>query len=97
MLKKFFWAKTLDDGRPGISVVQHACYARLVCRCLCPLFFPGFPGAEFEKFICFLAAVHDVGKISPQFQAKNAVWLEENGLAREARVNAWKKTGFSHA
>lgn len=32
--------------------------------------------------IAFLAALHDIGKISPGFQRKCAAWLDENGLLK---------------
>ncbi len=36
-----------------------------------------------------LAALHDLGKISPGFQQKCEAWLEENGLANTARNWRW--------
>lgn len=36
-----------------------------------------------------LAALHDLGKISPGFQRKCEAWLEENGLEKVARNGCW--------
>lgn len=74
-----FWAKTLPDGRPGISVLDHCvnvgCVAEVMIaghservRALLP------PGAA------TLAALHDVGKITIGFQAKCPQWLASPGV-----------------
>jgi CRISPR-associated endonuclease/helicase Cas3 len=68
-----FWAKTLPDGQPGISVRDHClnvgCVAEaLLARLPEPLKALLPPGAA------TLAAVHDIGKISPGFQQKCERW-----------------------
>lgn len=68
------WAKTLSDGSPGISVRDHCLNVGCVAEALLELLPPHLrdllpPGAA------TLAALHDVGKISPGFQQKCAKWL----------------------
>ncbi len=75
--KLHFWAKTTPDGRPGISVRDHClnvgCVAEALIQRL-PLALQKLlpPGAV------TLAALHDIGKISPGFQQKCEVWVQEN-------------------
>lgn len=84
------WAK-MHDGVPGISVRQHlltvACVAEVLLRCyphLCDRCHIA-PSA-----ILFLAASHDVGKLSLDFLQKSSVWLERQGLAEKAVQQGWK-------
>lgn len=90
-----FWAKTHGD-QPGISVTRHAQNAAEVCRALYSLFLQGSDAGQ-KDFITWLAAVHDVGKISPQFQTKCPAWVHHAGLADQAANNHWKVDKFSHA
>lgn len=74
------WSRT-RDGVPGISVRQHllavACvtealprrYPRLCDRC-----------GITAQALFFLAARHDVGKLSLDFLQKSSVWLARQGL-----------------
>lgn len=84
------WAK-MHDGVPGISVRQHlltvACVAEVLLRCyphLCDRCHIA-PSA-----ILFLAASHDVGKLSLDFLQKSSVWLERQGLVEKAVQQGWK-------
>lgn len=78
----YFWAKTTPDKKPGISVYDHMLNVGCVARCLANL----MPGL-LERFqlqsnvIAALAALHDLGKISPGFQRKCSAWLDENKLS----------------
>lgn len=68
------WAKTLRDGGPGISVRDHCLNVGCVAEALLELLPPHLrdllpPGAV------TLAALHDVGKVSPGFQQKCPAWL----------------------
>jgi CRISPR-associated endonuclease/helicase Cas3 len=85
-----FWAKTHDDGQPGISVRDHCinvgCVAEellersgKVLRTLMP-----------EGSVT-LASLHDVGKISTGFQSKCPAWLEQAGLAEAALRERWRE------
>jgi hypothetical protein len=59
----YFWAKTLPDGRPGISVRDHW----LNVGCVAEALIAGLPEtvrALLPPGTSTLAALHDVGKIS---------------------------------
>lgn len=85
-----FWAKTTSDDKPGISVYDHMLNVGCVARCIADV----MPGL-LERFqlrsniVSALAALHDLGKISPGFQRKCKTWLEENGLTKTARNGCW--------
>lgn len=84
------WSKTCN-GVPGISVRQHllavACvaealllrYPRLCAQC----------GISAQA-VLFLAASHDVGKLSLDFLQKSPAWLQRQGLEQAAVQGAWK-------
>lgn len=69
-----FWAKTLKDGQPGISVHDHClnvgCVAEAIIATL-----PAKVRALLPPGAATLAALHDVGKITIGFQAKCPAWL----------------------
>jgi CRISPR-associated endonuclease/helicase Cas3 len=77
-----FWAKTLN-GERGISVRDHCLNVGHVAHALlgrlAPAVVPLVPNGA-----ATLAALHDVGKISPGFQAKCDRWIELNNLEKEA-------------
>jgi len=87
-----FWAKTIppEKKRPGISVYDHMMNVGYVARCIAEA-----SPELLERFhleastVGALAALHDLGKISPGFQRKCDAWLEENGLAKTARNGCW--------
>jgi CRISPR-associated endonuclease/helicase Cas3 len=85
-----FWAKTTSEGKPGISVYDHMVNVGCVAQCIAET-----SPEIFERFhlrsstVGALAALHDLGKISPGFQCKCEAWLEENGLAKVARNGCW--------
>lgn len=86
----YFWAKTSPDGRPGISVFDHMMNVGCVARCLAemsPELLARFHLLAME--VGSLAALHDIGKISPGFQRKCESWLEGNGLSQVARNGCW--------
>lgn len=88
--ERFFWGKTDKAGLPGISVCEHM----LIVGCVACALADAFPGLtdRFELFsdqIGALAALHDIGKISPGFQRKCAIWLEENGLTQISAKGCW--------
>jgi len=85
-----FWAKTTLDGKPGISVYDHMVDVGCVAQCLteiAPQLLVRFGLLADE--VGALAALHDLGKISPGFQQKCQAWLEENGLVTVARNGCW--------
>ena len=84
------WAKTTREGMPGISVRQHCTAVRYVAEELLRLF-PHFcedNGLE-PQAVAFLAAAHDVGKISLDFLQKCQAWLRLEGIEREANNYGW--------
>ncbi|CAK7035249.1 MAG: CRISPR-associated endonuclease/helicase Cas3 [Desulfovibrio sp.] len=96
MQKYTFWAKTYASKYPGISVVQHGKFASAVGRKLVRIMFPE-QWQHLQPAIAFLLLTHDAGKISPQFQARCPLWLEQNGLHQEAVNNSWATIGAPHA
>ena len=88
-----FWAKTLPDGQPGISVYEHMLNVGRVAQC-----FAEVSPELLDRFqlqiaeVGSLAALHDLGKISPGFQRKCPAWLAENGLEELDRNCGWSKT-----
>ena len=85
-----FWAKTTAEGKPGISVYDHMVNVGCVARCIAET-----SPKILERFhlqssvVGALAALHDLGKISPGFQRKCEAWLEENDLVTVARNGCW--------
>jgi CRISPR-associated endonuclease/helicase Cas3 len=82
-----FWAKTTQDGKPGISVENHMMIVGSIAKKLAQ----GYPivmtylGLN-TALVGALAAMHDVGKISPGFQRKCLAWLENNGFLETDRL-----------
>jgi CRISPR-associated endonuclease/helicase Cas3 len=73
------WAKTTVDGRPGINVRDHCLNVGCVAEALISLL-PRFLRDWTPAGVSTLAALHDIGKVSPGFQAKCENWLVQNGL-----------------
>ncbi len=84
------WAKTTQDGLPGISVRQHCHAVRYVAEELLH-HFPHFceDNDIIPEAVAFLALAHDVGKISLDFLQKCSVWLQHEGLALQAQKDLW--------
>jgi len=88
-----FWAKTDSDGDPGLSVRDHMVNVGCVALALAEIHRELVLGLRLDPSqAAFLAAIHDVGKISPGFQRKCARWLDQNNLERDDRNNRWKET-----
>lgn len=85
-----FWAKTTSNGKPGISVYDHMENVGNVARAIAET-----SPELLERFhvkaslVGALAALHDLGKISPGFQRKCEAWLEESGLTKIAENDTW--------
>jgi len=94
-----FWAKTLPDGQPGISVIDHMLNVGWVAQCLgetVPKLLDRFKLQA--SVIGSLAALHDLGKIAPGFQRKCPPWLCAHGLESLDRQFGWSTTmESSHA
>ena len=82
------WAKTTEDGQPGISVRDHCLNVGCVAEALVAAPLPGVP---------VLAALHDVGKVSPGFQRKCEAWLVQHGLRDRALKETWNMREGDHA
>lgn len=67
------WAKTTSDGRPGISVRDHGLNVGCVAEALIELLPPKLRDL-LPKSAATLAALHDIGKVSPGFQQKCDKW-----------------------
>jgi len=85
-----YWAKTTKEGKSGISVYDHMLNVGHVAR-----FIAESSPKILERFhlqaslVGALAALHDLGKISPGFQRKCEAWLEDNDLVTVARNGCW--------
>jgi CRISPR-associated endonuclease/helicase Cas3 len=85
-----FWAKTTPEGKPGISVYEHMVNVGCVARCMAQIWPELLEYLHLQsREVGMLAALHDLGKISPGFQAKCEAWLEERGLVNLARNGCW--------
>jgi CRISPR-associated endonuclease/helicase Cas3 len=86
----YFWAKTTADGNPGISVCDHMMIVGCVARCIAETLPELLDGFHLQSSVVgVLAALHDLGKISPGFQRKCKLWLRENSLETIARNGCW--------
>lgn len=86
----YFWAKTTEDKQPGISVYQHMLNVGCVAQCLADINYELLQLFELRSSeIGALAALHDIGKISPGFQRKCQAWLDENGLTKIEKNGLW--------
>lgn len=90
------WAKTREDGSPGINVRDHCLNVGCVAEALLALLSPQLqellpPGTA------TLAALHDVGKVSPGFQVKSDTWLVQLGLRDRALQEGWALRESDHA
>ncbi|SDP57718.1 CRISPR-associated endonuclease/helicase Cas3 [Desulforhopalus singaporensis] len=86
----YFWAKTTADGEEGISVYEHMIHVGCVAQCLAeiaPTLLERYKLSAAE--IGALAALHDLGKISPGFQQKCEGWLKRHGLMKIAQNGCW--------
>jgi CRISPR-associated endonuclease/helicase Cas3 len=89
--KIHFWAKTIENGKFGISVFEHMVNVGCVARYLAetePMMLKRFELPV--SIVGALAALHDLGKISPGFQQKCESWLIENSLVDIARNWNWQ-------
>lgn len=68
------WAKTLPDGKPGISVRDHCLNVGCVADALLALLPSHLRDDLLPPGAVTLAALHDIGKVSPGFQQKCDAW-----------------------
>lgn len=89
-----FWAKTLPNGTPGISVRDHCLNVGCVAEALIERL-PQLVKALLPQGAATLAALHDVGKVSAGFQSKCPAHLEALGLAERAVAERWADPAFT--
>ena len=90
------WAKTKNDRAPGISVRNHCLNVGWVAEALLALL-PARLRERIPNCAPALAALHDVGKVSPGFQVKCQSWLVQNGLLDRAVREGWPTRESDHA
>lgn len=84
------WAKT-HDGMPGIPVRQHLLTVAYVTDALLHRFPRLCNRCHITaSALMFLAASHDVGKLSLDFLQKCTLWLDHQGLRQKAECEGWK-------
>ena len=90
------WAKTTQDGEPGINVRDHSLNVGCVAEALLALLSP-----QLQQLVptggVTLAALHDVGKVSPGFQVKSEAWLVRHALRDRALTEGWSWRESDHA
>lgn len=82
------WAKTTSDGQPGINVRDHGLNVGCVAEALVDLL-PDHLRALLPSGVATLAALHDIGKVSPGFQAKCPAWRAKHALDEVAKKQDW--------
>jgi CRISPR-associated endonuclease/helicase Cas3 len=91
-----FWAKTTADNQPGISVRAHCLNVGYVAAALIEQMLQRVRDL-LPRGAATLAALHDVGKISPGFQNKCPAWVILNGLTETAGKEDWANHQTDHA
>jgi CRISPR-associated endonuclease/helicase Cas3 len=89
-----YWAKTLSNGAPGISVRDHC----LNVGCVAEVLIERLTGKVRDLLpqgAATLAALHDVGKISAGFQSKCSIYLQDAGLSDRAAAERWADPSFT--
>lgn len=74
-----FWAKTDSQGAPALRIYDHCLAVGAVAQSMIDLM-PARLRRMLPHGLPTLAALHDVGKITPGFQAKCDVWLKNKGI-----------------
>ena len=90
------WDKTTKDGRPGISVRDHCLNVGCVAEALLT-FLPRQLKDLLPAGSAALAALHDIGKVSPGFQRKSEAWLVQRSLEARALNEGWSARVSDHA
>jgi CRISPR-associated endonuclease/helicase Cas3 len=93
-----YWAKTLPDGKPGISVYHHTLNVGHVARLIAESKQHALQEFGLQPdVVAVLAALHDIGKISHGFQSKCPAWLEQNGLKNASIAQGWQNFVQDHS
>ena len=91
------WAKTTKDGQPGINVRNHCVNVGCVAEALLALLPPQLRKNLVPSGSVVLAALHDLGKVSPGFQSKCNAWLTHHSFSDIALKEGWKLRVSDHA
>lgn len=92
-----FWAKTTPEEKPGISVYDHMLNVGCVARCIAELSPKLLVRFQLQASgVGSLAALHDLGKMSPGFQRKCVFWLKENNLLEMDGQYRWNVMEADH-
>ncbi len=100
----YFWAKTTYEGKPGISVYDHMVNVGSVAQCLAEMSPNLLRRFHIESsMVGALAALHDLGKISPGFQRKCEVCSREDydkslatGAGLPQRSQPWQRSHLQY-
>ncbi len=88
------WAKTDSAGEPGLSVRDHCINVGAIAQVLLAR---GTLAGISRPWAVWLAACHDIGKVSPGFQQKCLSWLIRNGLQDVSRKIEWRYAEGDHS
>jgi len=91
------WAKTTEMGQPGVSVFHHCLNVGMVAAQLARASMIEQRSAVNADGVGLLAALHDIGKVSPGFQQKCAAWIQERGLYSLAEKERWCRHESDHS
>lgn len=89
----YCWAKTDDAGRPTLTVRDHC----LNVGALAEVLWENSNRLMSREMTVFLAACHDIGKISPGFQKKSAIWLADSHLRNASTKREWVCAQSDHS
>lgn len=93
-----FWAKTTEDGRPGISVLHHILNVGNVAQQIANSRMSTLSYFNLKpEVVAVMAALHDIGKISQGFQSKSIKWLEQTGMKDVSTIQGWQNFESDHA
>lgn len=92
-----FWAKTTEDKLPGVSVLYHMINVGMVAENLVKNYLRLLRHFNLNaQDVALLAALHDIGKISQDFQSKCAKWLEQNAMKDICIAQGWQNFKIPH-
>src|SRR6058998_3870552 len=83
------WAKTTKNNQPGINVIEHCLNVGFVAEAILQILPPRLKSSMRTQTAPLLAALHDIGKVSPGFQSKCTSWLVKNGYGQRALREGW--------
>jgi CRISPR-associated endonuclease/helicase Cas3 len=91
------WGKTTEANQPGINVRDHCLNVGCIAEALLERLPELVKSALMTCSAPILAALHDVGKVSPGFQCKCESWLIGRGFKNRALQEGWAVSEQDHA